>query len=348
MRIDLKGLHQVRAKLADGSRRTYWYAWRGGPRLSGEPGTPEFIASYNAAVESRKTVPKGRFHSVIAGYKASAEFGKLADRTKADYLKIIAGIEVKFGSMPLSAFSETNKRVTRGIFKKWRDERAAKSERQADYGWSVLGRIISWGVDRGELDTNPAERGGRLYQADRTDKVWTAADEAAFLALAPRHLHLALLLALWTGQRQGDLLKLTWNQYDGRYIRLRQGKTGKRVTIPVGEPLKVALDVARAERRGALVLLTMEGTRWTEDGFRSSWGKACDKAGIAEVSFHDTRGSAITRLALAGASVPEIAAITGHSLRDVQEILDAHYLSRDLGLAESAMAKLEAHQGSSS
>ena len=37
----------------------------------------------------------------------------------------------------------------------------------------------------------------------------------------------------------------------------------------------------------------------------------------------------------------EIATITGHSLRDVRSILDAHYLHRDPALAESAIRKLE-------
>jgi integrase len=54
------------------------------------------------------------------------------------------------------------------------------------------------------------------------------------LERAPTHLHLRLLLALWTGQRQGDLLRLPWSAYDGTHIRLRQGKTGTRVVIPVG------------------------------------------------------------------------------------------------------------------
>ena len=38
---------------------------------------------------------------------------------------------------------------------------------------------------------------------------------------------------------------------------------------------------------------------------------------------------------------PEIATITGHSMKDVGAILDEHYLSRDSELAESAIKKLE-------
>jgi hypothetical protein len=50
----------------------------------------------------------------------------------------------------------------------------------------------------------------------------------------------------------------------------------------------------------------------------------------------------VTRLAIAGATEPEIASTTGHSLKDVHAILDAHYLHRDPLLAEQAISKLEA------
>ena len=78
---------------------------------------------------------------------------------------------------------------------------------------------------------NPCERGGKLYSGTRVDCVWSIEDEAAFLQHAPAHLHLPLLLALWTGQRQGDLLRLPWSAYDGKHIRLRQSKTGVRVQV---------------------------------------------------------------------------------------------------------------------
>ena len=77
------------------------------------------------------------------------------------------------------------------------------------------------------------------------------------------------------------------------------------------------------------------------DGFRSSWRKACAAAGISGLTFHDLRGTAVTRLAVAGCTEAEIAAIIGHSLRDVGAILDAHYLHRDPALAERAIHKLE-------
>ena len=53
MRVVLKGIDSAVKRLADGSTRTYYYAWRGGPRLEGEPGSPEFVASYHAAIAVR-------------------------------------------------------------------------------------------------------------------------------------------------------------------------------------------------------------------------------------------------------------------------------------------------------
>jgi integrase len=208
---------------------------------------------------------------ILQGYQASEDFRQLAERTRQDYVRIIRKvIEPEFADFPLSALTD---RRTRGIFMSWRDRLAAKSRRQAEYAWTVLARVLSWSKDRGHVLTNPCERGGRIYRGSRAEKIWTADDEAAFLRGAPAHLHLPLMLALWTGQRQGDLLRLPWSAYDGKRIQLRQGKTGTRVIIPVGAPLKVVLDTAA--KRSTIILTTADGKPWTPDGFRASWGKAC-------------------------------------------------------------------------
>ena len=232
-------------------------------------------------------------------------------------------------------------RRTRGVFMTWRDEIAASAgRRQADYAWTVLARVLSWSFNRGLVAVNPCERGGRLYRGGgRAEKVWTDVDEAAFLERAPAHLHLPLLLALWTGQRQGDLLRLPWSAYDGTRIRLRQSKTGTPVSFKAGAPLKAALDAT--PKRSTIILTNSDGKPWTSDGFRASWGKACKAAGVVGVTFHDLRGTAVTRLALVGCTEAQIAAITGHSLRDVCSILDANYLHRDPALADAAITKLE-------
>jgi integrase len=121
-------------------------------------------------------------------------------------------------------------------------------------------------------------------------------------------------LGIWTGQREGDLLRLPWSAYDGRAIRLKQSKTGVRVTIPVALPLKVVLDSQR--RQSTLILVNSRGRAWTENGFRRSWSKASVKAGIRNVTYSDLRGTAVTRLAIAGATEAEISALLGTPYRE--------------------------------
>src|SRR5262245_29351327 len=270
MRVRLKGINSRRKVLADGTMRTYYWAWKGGPPLRGEPGSPEFIGSYNEAVARKVMPPTGVILSVVQGYQASDAFRGLAVRTRSDYVKHIKAIENEFADFPLSALTD---RRTRGVFMAWRDRLAVKSRRQADYAWTVQSRCLSWALNRGLVAANPCEKGGRLYRGSRADKIWTVDDEAAFLKLAPPHLRLPLLLALWTGQRQGDLLRLPWSAYDGTHIRLCQSKTGTRVVIPVGAPLKAALDAAR--KHGPIMLTSTDRRPWTPDGFRASWRKAC-------------------------------------------------------------------------
>jgi integrase len=215
MRVRLRGINSKRKRLADGTFKTYYWAWKGGPPLRGDPGTPEFIASYNEAVAQKVMPPTGKLVSVLQAYQASDDFLDRAERTKLDYIRQIKLIEREFSDFPLSAMTD---RRTRGIFKAWRERLAETSRRQADYAWVVLARVLSFGMDRGLVAANPCARGGRLYRGSRAEKIWTSADETAFLAGAPQHLHLPLLLALWTGQRQGDLLRLPWSAYDGKQI----------------------------------------------------------------------------------------------------------------------------------
>lgn len=348
MRIPLKGINRVRKRLNNGQFRVYYYAWKGGPRLPGNPGSPEFMSAYYQAIEARRRQPKDTIKGLATRYGASPEFADLAPRTRRDYGRHLLAIEREFGDFPLAALEDKR---ARGDFLAWRDRLAAKSRRQADYAYAVLARVMSWSRNRGLIAVNPCERGGRVYRAARSEKVWGEAEIDAFLSKAPKHLHLAIELALWTGQRQGDLLRLCWSQYDGRSIHLKQGKTGIRVDIPVSRLLKSRLDAVLASAKEAnadgyaqqTVLITRKGSSWTEGGFRASWRKACRLANIEDLSFHDLRGTAVTRLAQAGCSVPEIATITGHSLKDVGSILDTHYLNRSDVLARSAIKKLDAH-----
>ena len=107
MRIQLKGINSITKKLADGTTRTYWYAWKGGPPLRGKPGSPEFIASYNEAVAQKVAPPTGKLLALLFRFQDSGEFQHgISPRTRRDYIKQIKRIERDFGDFPIKALDD--------------------------------------------------------------------------------------------------------------------------------------------------------------------------------------------------------------------------------------------------
>jgi integrase len=340
MRVRLKGINSVTKAFANGSRRTYWYAWKGGPPLRGEPGSPEFLHSLNEAIARKIAPPSGVLLALLMRFQESGEFKYgISARTRRDYIKQIKRIEHAFGDFPIKALADPR---SRSIFLDWRDRLAQSSLRQADYAYGMLARILSWAHNRALITVNPCAKGGKLYHGTRVDKIWDDEQVARFLQVAPPYLQLAMLLAINTGQRQGDLLRLPWSAYDGQALKLKQKKTGAYVTIPVADALKTALDAA--PRQSPIMLVNSAGKPWSESGFQGAWGKATVRADIRGLTFHDLRGTAVVQFARAGCNEVEIYAITGHKPSDVRAILTAHYLPRDAEVARNAIAKLNRHR----
>jgi integrase len=341
MPTHLKGLAKVKKTLADGRTIYYCYAWRGGPLLKTANGAPlqpddiELQRAFDAAFDRRRNPNPETLHGLITAFRGSSDFKTRSAYTKRGYNRYLDILKDDFGTL---TFSELEAKSTRGRFKAWRDG-MAENPRAADYAWTTLARVLSFGKDRGMLSVNIAERGGRLYRVDRRENIWTDDAIAAFNSVASAGLRMALLLAFWTGQRKGDLLALSWAAFDGSSFRIRQGKTGRKVVIPAAIPVQNAL--VAVERRSPKILCNTHGKPWTSAGFNTSWRKTCEKAGITGITFHDLRGTTVTRLSLAGCSIAEIGAITGHSPRDIDAILHAHYLGGQREMALQAMARWE-------
>jgi integrase len=359
VRVRLKNLHRVKKKLANGKVKIFTYLRGSRTALPGAEGSPEFMAAYYNAVteltvkQKAAAVSDDKVMKLIANFKASSEYTGLKLKTRKDYLIYIKLIEEEFGDMPREALLDPEARKE---FKTFRDKFAANA-RKADMVWTVLKRIFNVAIDDGLLKINPCARGGRIYQSDRNEKLWTEDHLCKLFAVCSKEIREAVITALWTGQRQGLCLRMSkkaYNQETGKIEVLveskgRKRRSAKRMSIPVGEPLKKMLDGIDWNSDATTILTNTRGTPWTEDGFRTSFGKACQAAGIGgafgeenDLHFHDLRGTAVTRLALAGCSVEEIAAITGHGLKTVHDMLDRHYLGGQAKLAEQAIAKLEA------
>lgn len=360
----LKGLKRDKQTLASGEVVTY-ISFRATKRaLPGAEGSTEFMVAYfeecakvEAAKLAKANANTGMFRDLIALYKTSDEYTTLGARTKKDYNRYIKMIEAEFGDMPIQPIKDTPEEV-RGDFKTWRDGLVAK-KRTADMAWSVLARICSVATDRGKLRVNPCLKGGRLYESDRTEKLWRAPHFERLFAKASSEVCDVVVLGLYTGLREGKCLSLPKSAYRDGYLHIPRKRGTKnhtpiRIKVMPGTQLWQLLQRVDWENTEITTILTnTRDQSWTEDGFRTSFGKACKAAKIGsefgednDLHFHDLRGTAVTLLALAGCEVAEIASITGHSLKTVQEILDQHYLGDRAKLADQAMEKLFAANSS--
>lgn len=336
VRTNLKGINRVRKRLKDGTLVYYHYHRATGRSLSGEPGSPEFLRDYANAEQLQIEKRAGTLSGLIRDYTLSPEFAKRATSTQKEYRRMLSKVEDVFGKMPLPVLEDPR---VRSDFLKWRAEVVSSSgEREADHRLSVVSSMLSWGIDNGRVFSNQVKGFKRLYKVDRSDKLWLPEHIEAFMTVASVEMQRALIVALHTGQRQGDLLKLAWTNYDGQMLSLRQSKGDRRVFISCTQTLKNMFD--GMERKATVILTTKTGQPWKARYFKAQWEKASKAAGIEDLHFHDLRGTAVTMLAEAGCSVPEIASITGHTLKSVHTILE-RYLSRTKALSWSAMRKFE-------
>ena len=146
---------------------------------------------------------------------------------------------------------------------------------------------------------------------------------------------LAFALLLYTGQRRSDVVRMGRQHLSDNAICVRQVKTGREVWVPVHEALAPILAIAATN---LTFLLTDQGKPYTAAGFGNWFRDQCQAAGLRGCSAHGLRKAAARRLAEAGCSTHEIAAITGHaSLKEVARYTQAVDRRR---LAQSAMAKV--------
>jgi|SRR5215475_9637214 len=126
---------------------------------------------------------------------------------------------------------------------------------------------------------------------------------------------LALALLLYTGQRRSDVVSMGRQHIRDGVLQVRQVKTGAELMIPVHAELAKVL----GETSGDMTFLTTQfGKRFTAAGFGNWFHEECNDAGLLHCSAHGLRKAAARRLAEAGCTEHQIAAITGHaSLREV-------------------------------
>jgi integrase len=156
-------------------------------------------------------------------------------------------------------------------------------------------------------------------------QTWTEAEIEAIegyfpIGTRPRR---ALALLLYTAQRRSDVIHLGRQHVRDGALTLRQRKTGATLEIPLHEGLQKVLASTPSEHLTFLV--TQRGQPFTEAGFGNWFRDCCDRAGLPKhCSAHGLRKAACRRLAEAGCTEKQIAAISGHlRLSEVQRYTKA-------------------------
>lgn len=330
MQGKLVGVHKVTIRKGGEEPVVYYYAWRGkgAPRIMAKPGTKAFTLEFIRLTKDRQRDAKsGTIGSLVAEFRQSPYFTKLSPATRRDYERQLGAIREEFDTFSIRTIEA---RGSRKIFLDWRDT-MKDSPRSADMHIALLSRIFAWAKGNEIILRNPLERVERLHEGSRRDIIWSPDQLNTLLTEAAPHIRKVAQLALWTMQRQADILTMPTLAFDGERVSIKQGKTGAKVRVVAAPDLLPLLREAKEKKRQR-VLVNSFHQNWTSSGFRASWRKEMARLGIKGVTFHDLRGTAIT-FAYANLDkshdekIKLISEISGHSADDAESIIRKHYLA---------------------
>jgi Phage integrase family len=315
--------------------------------LPGNPRSKEFMAAYCAAMAMVPVVPVapkpaavkqariavGTVGAAIEAYQRSADCMQLAAATAGPRRRVLflfgeaCGADLPLSKVPTAEIGELIARKPPGTGKKWLNGIRA-----------MFDHAIASGQFKGP---NPCDGLSIRLPASDWHHTWTEAQIAQFEARHPvgspaRRL---FTLALFTGQRRGDLVKLgRHNIKDGNLV-IRQHKTGAVVTIPIHPELARVLDASGPDITPTFILGEQGGSVCTghvNKLFRD-W---CREAGLPdECVLHGLRKAICRRLVAVGMTAHQIMSITGNkTLAEVQRYCDDFAKVTAAGQAMAALA----------
>lgn len=285
-------------------------------------------------------------------WRTSPAFERLGAKTRADYAWKIEIFLAEFGEAPIAAVSKPQ------LFGLWEELHGSRGHTLANGVLACVSSMFSYAEMAGwrEAATNPAKQMRRPKPAERL-VLWLPAELECLVATADgmgcASVADAILIALYSGQRQGDVLALPPRLFEEGRIRLTQSKRKALLDCPLTDQLALRVAKIRARwsaagvaSRATVVARESDGQPYGSTHFQHLFAAVRAEAAkvipaIAGKKFQDLRDTAVTRLALAGCSMPEIGAITGHSQKTIADVLK-HYLVMQPEMADAAIAKLQA------
>jgi integrase len=322
----------------------HYFRRRGSPRtpLPGLPGSHEFMTAYaNALAAAPLAIGKdlrskpGSVSLAVAEYYRSQAFRSLSGGTPQKWRALLERFREQYGHKPLAS-------LPKEFITALLDPMPPHGARN----WlKAVRHFIRWAEARKLIDHDPTW--GIRIKVPKSDghHTWSELEIDAFEAHHPigSKARLALALGLYTGQRRSDVIRIGRQHIRDGVLAVRQQKTGTTLTIPLSRELET---IIAASPTGHLTLLTTRtGKSYGGDDFTDQFRVWCDAAGLPRrCVFHGLRKAAARRLAEAGCTVHEIAAITGHvSIKEVERYTKGVDQAR---LARAAVAKSAAPEQS--
>jgi integrase len=315
----------------------------------------EWWAWYNAAANgeriakgagSERTLP-GSLNALAVAYYTSSNWQLLSKHTQATRRGILDRFRAEkdrvgasYGDKPVAALQPHHIRALL--------DARAKTPAAANNLLQVLRAVMRFGIERNMLKADPTAGVKALKLKSDGFHTWTEEEIAAFdkrWPLGTRE-RLAKDLLLYTGQRRSDVRLMGPQHIRGGVVSVRQQKTGAYLEIAVHPALDASL---RAFPTNHLAYITTPaGEPFSEAGFGNWFSDAARKAGLKSCSAHGLRKAAARRLAEAGCTANEIAAVTGHTtLKEVARYTRAADQRRLAGAAISKIGGTQGEQNSS-
>ena len=213
-------------------------------RLEGEPGTAEFIASYQAALESappqRDRHATGTFGRLVSDFYRSVDFANLKPSSKRAYRIVLDPVSRAHGHRPA-------KSLPRSFATRMIEAIGEKRPGMANLTQAVMRRLMAYAVRAGLRPDNPFD--GMIKYKGGTHHTWSEAELRIFEAKWPlgTRERLACALLLYTGQRGGDVVRMRRQDIAGGAIRIVQEKTGTELSIPIHPNLHAAMKAGPAK-----------------------------------------------------------------------------------------------------
>ena len=303
--------------------------------LPGLPWSPQFMEAYENAlagqplqIAASQTKP-GTIRALAVSYFNSLAFRSMKPSTQSVYRNIVDRFCAEHGEKRAAT-------LKRDHIIKLMATRAEKPE-SANGLRKVLRAMMKHAVDIGLREDDPTQDVKAIRVKSDGYHTWTEAEIEQFEShhRPGTRARLALALLLHTGQRRGDVVRIGRQHIRDGVVHVRQQKTGIELAIPIHPTL--AAIIAETPADHLTLLTTQTGKPFSAAGFGNWFRDRCNEAGLPHCSAHGLRKAAARRLAEAGCTTHEIAAITGHaSLREVQRYTKAADQAR---LARAAMAR---------